>query len=202
MRKYASIVQCKTAGGLFMGHSSYMLKFIYKFQEILHDLLSKRIILYEEGIFGIMIHMYPELIEKSYGWYSHLIENYGKIRVPAWIIFMNIKDRYRVGDLTGTYQVCKKLYDDCFDKLNGEQLFDLFDNIIVATYHIKRNECESYAKHYISSIRGSSIEKNSDLLKKFMADKDRQRKNLSFICSKDLIERLDDFLWNSETYIY
>jgi len=88
---YAKKLRCKMAGGLWIAKEEYMILFIKYFKKYLYKLLSKRLVVQEEGIFGIIYHKHKDIFDTFLGNYYNIFENYKKIEKYDFIMLFNLE---------------------------------------------------------------------------------------------------------------
>lgn len=189
INRYTSYFRWKIAGGLWVGHKSYLRKFTRAFKSQLYRLLSMRIAAHEETIFSIIYYFNRELFDPYYGDYWDILANYKKTRFVNRI-FDNIILSKNSGSYNNVETIGLKLLNDCYNELTPLRKFTLFDELTSCTFYIDIERSNMYVEMWLEKL-----EEDREHLEVLRRNKERIRNNLYFYDNKEkLLEKLDRLL--------
>lgn len=136
----------------------------------------------EEQLLPVVAAEHPDLFEFHYGDYSHVLENYVRLRGSATNLLFQMRHCRAVGDFDRALDIVWRLlagYQDGTFACGADQLAELLDECFIAAYHAEYPE--QHLAHEIAGLYAGLVIRDPDARDVFLRHEIRLRSNFALL---------------------
>ena len=188
-KEYAKMLRCKMGGGFWISEKSYMLEFVFLFKKYLFYLLSERLIIQEEGIFGMIYHYNKNLFSTYLGNYYNIFENVKEYRSFDFIMLYNLDYCAENESYEHAFNICLILFEKFLDQMDKEEIFHVYDQFTLISFYIDKEKGKHGLNEWFKLIKN-----DYEYYNMFQENKDRILDNIIHFDDNEIYEKFKSLI--------